>query len=131
MTRTLVRDERFQMTKDTQRARLFFEDRLSFLMTPHTLNERLTNENFRIWDVRNNEDFNKGHIPNAENIPSEKLETFMTRFSKNQINVLYCYNMWCHAATRAAKILAENNYPVMVLEGGFEGWERNNFRIER
>lgn len=131
MMKTLLRDETFELTRNTERARRFFEEKLSYIMTPTTLNERLRSETFQIIDIRNTEDFNNGHIPGSMNIPFEKLETMWTKLSKDKINILYCYNLHCHLSTRGALMLSERNLPVMILEGGFDTWKLNNFKIEK
>jgi rhodanese-related sulfurtransferase len=131
MTKTLVRDERFQLTRNTERGLRFFEDRLSFVMSPHTLNERLGSNEFQIIDVRKPEDFNRDHIPGSINIPIENFETNITKLNRDKINVVYCYNQTCQSSTRAGKMLTEKNYPTMVLEGGMQTWKENNFRTEK
>ena len=49
-------------------------------------------------------------------------ETFVVRSTKDEINVVYCYNHLCHLGDRTAFRLAEAGYPVMVMQGGFKSW---------
>jgi hypothetical protein len=50
--------------------------------------------------------------------------------AKERTNVLYCYSQVCHLAATAALGLTTRGYPVMELEGGFEGWKDNELPVE-
>ena len=49
---------------------------------------------------------------------------------KEKTNIVYCYSQVCHLAAAAVRYFAENDYPVMELEGGFEKWERHDLPVE-
>jgi rhodanese-related sulfurtransferase len=83
-----------------------------------------------VVDVRASEDFAKGHIPGAINLPKETWEN-PARLSKDKTNVVYCYTQTCHLAANACFEFAGQGYPVMEMEGGFEGWKENDLDIER
>ena len=72
--------------------------------------------------VKNYLYYEKGHIPESISIPAEDLDIRMSGLSRDKINIVYCYNQQCHLAAKAALKLAENEYPVMELEGGFHAW---------
>ncbi len=76
----------------------------------------------KLIDVRRAEDYQIAHIPTAISIPKEELADNLGKLSKEEINVVYCYNEQCRLAVKAALLLAEYGYPVMMLLGGFQTW---------
>jgi len=116
---------------DPARAKAYFEDKLAFTTGPIEL-ERMSKEesNINIVDVRDSEDFAKGHIPGAINLPKDKWES-MEGLQKDKINVLYCYTQTCHlAATAAVRFAERGGYPVMEMEGGFAAWKGADLEVE-
>ena len=113
-----------------QKARKFFEAKMEFTTGPIELNSMMQQgEDMNIIDVRAAEDFAKGHIPGAINLPKEDWDSH-AGLNKERVNMVYCYSEVCHLAAAAARDFAEYGYPVMELEGGFEEWSRNNLPIE-
>ena len=115
----------------TRKAKRFFDDKMDFTTGPAELNEMLmgSHDDINIVDVRNQEDYAKGHIPEAINLPKERWGNPIG-LSKDRLNVVYCYSEVCHLAAGAARNFAQQGYPVMELEGGFEGWQQHNMPIE-
>jgi rhodanese-related sulfurtransferase len=114
---------------DTTRARNFFEEKVAFTTGPIELQRELRDDNVSVVDVRAAEDYAKGHIPGAINLPQELWETY-EGLKKERVNVLYCYSQVCHLAANAAMKFAGKGYPVMELEGGFDGWKAHNLPVE-
>ena len=115
----------------TQKAIEFFEAKLNFTTGPVELNHMIqSDENINIIDVRRPEDYAKGHIPGAINLPEQEWTT-LSGLSKENVNVVYCYSHVCHLAAKAAKYFAEHDFPVMELEGGFEEWQHHTLPIEK
>ena len=113
-----------------RKAKKFFEAKMDFTTGPAELNEMMKNkENINVVDVRAAEDFAKGHIPGAVNLPKEKWDSF-AGLSTEKNNIIYCYSEVCHLAAAGAKKFAENGFSVMELEGGFEEWKNYNLPIE-
>ena len=112
-----------------QKAQQFFEAKMNFTTGPAELNRMIKdNEDINIIDVRAAEDFAQGHIPGAINLPKERWRT-PAGLHSDTTNIVYCYSEVCHLAAAAAKEFAEQGFPVMELEGGFEEWERYNMPI--
>ena len=86
-------------------------------------------EKLNIIDVRRPEDYSKGHIPGAVNLPEDQWSTFKG-LSKDKPNVVYCYSIVCQLSIRAAKYFAEHDFPTIVLTGGIEEWKRNQLSVE-
>lgn len=108
----------------------FFAAKMAFTTGPIELKGMLERkEALVIVDVRHAEDFEKGHIPGAINLPKEKWHT-AAGLSKDAVNILYCYSQTCHLAPEAALEFAAEGYPVMEMEGGFDAWKANGLSIE-
>ncbi len=118
------------MLVSTKKAAKFFEAKMDFTTGPVELNEMIkSGKEINIIDVRSPSDYIKAHIPGAINLPKERWNTF-SGLSKERSNVIYCYSEVCHLAAAAAKNFAENHYPVMELEGGFETWQHYELPTE-
>jgi rhodanese-related sulfurtransferase len=116
---------------DPARARAYFEQKLAFTTGPVELDRwiKTGEDNLVVIDVRAAEDFAKGHIPGAVNIPKDKWEN-PQGLAKDKTNVVYCYSQQCHLAANGCVQFAARGYPVMELEGGFETWKEHQFDIE-
>jgi rhodanese-related sulfurtransferase len=116
---------------DPAKAKAYFVDKLAFTTGPVEV-DRMIKEgsNINVIDVRYPEDFAKGHIPGAINLPKDKWDT-LEGLQKDRINILYCYTQTCHLAATAAIHFAANGYPVMEMEGGFEAWKDADLDVER
>ncbi len=115
---------------DPKKARKYFEEKMEFTTGPVELNGMMKRqEPINIIDVRTIEDFVKGHIPKAVNLPKDRWGTH-AGLSKDKVNVLYCYSQVCHLAASAAVEFSKHGYPVMELEGGFETWKNYNLPVE-
>lgn len=79
------------------------------------------NEDIRIIDVRNPDEFNTQHIPMAENIPLNKLEEKANDFDKNQLLITTCGKGGGRSAKGAGK-LRSLGFKAQWLEGGTFGW---------
>jgi rhodanese-related sulfurtransferase len=82
-----------------------------------------------IVDVRAREDYDKGHIPGAINLPREAWET-QTGLSENKTNLIYCYSHVCHLAARAALLFASRGFSVMEMDGGWKAWQQHRGEVE-
>ena len=114
---------------DTEIATDYFEEKLAFTLGPVELKNMLEKPNVKLIDVRSKEDYDIDHIPKAISIPKAELKERLSELSKEDVNIVYCYNQQCHLAAAAALNLAQNGYPTMELEGGYNVWV-NDFQFE-
>jgi rhodanese-related sulfurtransferase len=117
------------MVQDPVRAKEFFEAKMAFTTGPVELERMIKENRVNIVDVRAADDYAKGHIPGAVNLPKERWETF-AGLRKDRTNVLYCYSMVCHLAAAAAIQFAAQGFPIMELDGGWRWWKEDGFDVE-
>jgi rhodanese-related sulfurtransferase len=115
---------------DPVKAWEYFHSKMQFTTGPIELDRMITeNAHVNIVDVRYPEDYGKGHIPGAVNVPKDKWLT-LQGLDKDKVNVLYCYTQTCHLAAKAAEFFASKGYPVMEMEGGFSSWKAADLKTE-
>jgi rhodanese-related sulfurtransferase len=119
-----------QAVSDPAKAREFFEAKMAFTTGPVELERMMKNNEVNVVDVRAAEDFAKGHIPGAINLPKDQWHT-LKDLRKDKTNVLYCYSQVCHLAATAAVEFSSKGFPVMELEGGWRWWKDDGFEIHK
>ncbi|OCA86361.1 MULTISPECIES: rhodanese-like domain-containing protein [Bacillaceae] len=76
----------------------------------------------QLIDVREQKEFDGGHILGARNIPSTQLKMRMKELRKDKPVYLYCQSGM--RSTRAAQMLYKKGYRELYqLEGGFKQWK--------
>ena len=84
-----------------------------------------------VVDVREQDEWDEGHIPGAVHVPRGHLESRIERLAPDPARPVVIY---CSAGNRsafAAKTLAELGYEdVVSLAGGFTDWKRNGFPVQ-
>jgi len=119
------------MTYDVAEAREFFGHKIAFTTGPVEVSHQIEEgENINIVDVREPEDYRKGHVPGALNLPKDQWDSFAA-LRKDAVNIVYCYTITCHLAAQAAYRFASEGYQVMEMDGGFEAWKENGLKIEK
>ena len=117
---------------DTQKAEDFFANKNRFTTGPVEISRKIENgeDDIVTIDVREEDDFRKGHVPGAINLPESQWQT-LQGLSRDATNVIYCYSQTCHLASHAAQFFAQRGYPVMEMEGGFAAWKENDLEVEK
>lgn len=115
---------------DPAKARQYFADKIAFTTGPVEVARSLKQgADIVLIDVREAEDYAKGHVPGAINLPRDKWSTAQG-LRQDVLNVLYCYTQQCHLAATAAVEFAGKGYSVMEMDGGFQAWKDNDLEIE-
>lgn len=121
-------DKETNLRRNSQEAQNYFEKILAFTLGPVELKTLMEENEVTLLDVRRAEDYEISHIPGAVSIPKDEIADNIDKLSKDNITVVYCYNQQCHLGAKAALILADYGYPVMLLDGGFQVW-KEDFRF--
>ncbi|TND09613.1 MAG: ArsR family transcriptional regulator [Bacteroidetes bacterium] len=91
-----------------------------------TLDELLVKakqEKVLLIDVRPEEEYRAGHIPDAVSIPLAQLKKRMAGLPKGKTIVAYCRGPLCVMAADAVKILNEKKFKVLRMEDGYVEWK--------
>jgi molybdopterin/thiamine biosynthesis adenylyltransferase/rhodanese-related sulfurtransferase len=93
--------------------------------------ERIESGEPVVVDVREQDEWDEGHIPGAVHVPRGHLESRIERLAPDTARPVVVY---CSAGNRsafAAKTLTELGYEdVVSLAGGFTDWKRNGFPVQ-
>jgi len=89
----------------------------------HELVSRLNSRNIVLLDVRPEDEYNKGHIPDAINIPFDELTSQLKKLSKNKEYVAYCRGPFCVFADDAVSMLIKKGFRAKRLAEGFPDWK--------
>lgn len=85
--------------------------------------DRLRSGTATVLDVRPEDEFASGHLPNALNIPLSQLEQRLAELPAHQEIVAYCRGPWCVLSFEAVALLRERGYRARRLEDGFPEWK--------
>jgi rhodanese-related sulfurtransferase/predicted transcriptional regulator len=75
-----------------------------------------------ILDVRPEDEFAQGHLPNALNIPLSQLERRLGELPSDSEIVAYCRGPWCVLSFEAVALLRRCGYRARRLEDGLPEW---------
>ncbi len=91
----------------------------------------VSNDELFILDVRTNDEFNDGHIPEAYLIPHTEISTRQDELPNNKSRPILVY---CRSGTRSAaasNTLDSLNYTqVYNMNGGFDAWKDTGYLYE-
>jgi len=97
-------------------------------ITPKELEEQLKTKKPFVLDVRAEEKFQEYHVENSYNIHKTEIlderEEVISTLPKDREIIVTCTTG--NSAAKCAKILAEKNYQVALLEGGITAWKEYN-----
>ncbi len=84
-----------------------------------------------VVDVREQNEWDEGHIPGALHVPRGHLESRIERLAPDTGRPVVVYCSVGNRSVFAAKTLAELGYEdVVSLAGGFTDWKRNGFPVQ-
>ena len=107
--------------------------KLNFITIEDLLEMFENKERFKLVEVLAKEEYDKGHIPGAINIPLDELETLAKqKLKKTDTIVVYCASYTCHASTKAARRLLDLGYQhILDLKGGKRWWQHSGLELEK
>jgi rhodanese-related sulfurtransferase/predicted transcriptional regulator len=83
-----------------------------------------------VLDVRPEDEFVLGHLPDALNIPLSKLEARLSELPADREVVAYCRGPYCVLSFEAVAALRARGYLVRRLEDGFPEWKAAGLPVE-
>lgn len=92
--------------------------------------ERAKHNEITILDIRPEEEFNAGHLPNAINIPPNEINERIKNLKKDKEIVAYCRGPYCLFAYDAIEALRIQGFKAKRLENGFPEWKAAGHPIQ-
>lgn len=92
-------------------------------ITLDDLQARSRKEKIMLIDVRPEEEYDAGHIPNAVSIPLAQLKKRLNELPKNKTIIAYCRGPLCVLAVDAIKLLNQKKFKAIRMEDGFVEWK--------
>ncbi len=75
-----------------------------------------------LLDMRDREDYQKGHIKGALSMPLEEIDKRYRDLPRDKDIVTYCYNQYCQLSTLGALKLVEHGIPAKEMNVGWSEW---------
>jgi rhodanese-related sulfurtransferase len=92
--------------------------------------DRLRAGSATVLDVRPEDEFANGRLPEALNIPLAQLERRLAELPVEREIVAYCRGPWCVLSFEAVALLRQRGYRARRLEDGFPEWKTAGLPIE-
>jgi rhodanese-related sulfurtransferase len=118
--------EMAKVVKDYREAKNSLE-----VLTMEELLDRMKAKNVILLDVRPADEFEKGHIPGAINMPVSELAKKLKKLPKNKQYIAYCRGPFCVFADEAIHLLTRNGFRAKRLEQGFSDWKVKGLPVEQ
>ena len=99
-------------------------------ITREDLLARIAKGKVTVLDVRPAEEFVKGHLPGARNIPLNELGRRLKELPKKVEIVAYCRGRYCTLSFEAVVALRAKGYTARRLEDGFPEWKAAGLVVE-
>jgi ArsR family transcriptional regulator len=91
---------------------------------------RLRNGLVSVLDVRPEDEFALGHLPEAINIPLADLEKRLNDLPRDREVVAYCRGAYCVLSFEAVALLRAHGFTVRRLEDGYPEWKASGMPVE-
>jgi rhodanese-related sulfurtransferase len=92
---------------------------------------RSKKEKVMLIDVRPEEEYKAGHIPNAVSIPLAQLKKRLNELPKNKTIIAYCRGPLCVMAIDAIKMLNQKKFNAIRMEDGYVEWKLKQQEINK
>jgi rhodanese-related sulfurtransferase len=92
--------------------------------------ERTQHGEVTVLDIRPEQEFAAGHLPDAINIPPDQIAQRITKLDSNQTVVAYCRGPYCLYSYDAVKLLRKKGFKAQRLEDGFPEWQAAGFPVQ-
>lgn len=95
-----------------------------------SLVERLRSGLVTVLDVRPEDEFARGHVPGALNVPLAALERRLAELPAGKEIIAYCRGPYCVLSFEAVALLRARGYRVRRLEDGYPEWKAAGLPVE-
>ncbi len=112
-----------KLINDDQQGRINDDEAIETLHRRWLQHERVT-----IVDVRRNDEWREGYIPDSIHLPLGDLPQHMHRLPKDQPLAVICRSGY--RAEIGASILAAYGYDVIAVRGGVPDWLERNYPVD-
>ncbi len=110
----------------------FFRDKAGMAHVDRkTLLKRVREGEIIVIDVRPEQEYRDGHIPNALSVPLSDLKKRLSEIPKNKEIIAYCRGPYCVLSHEAVEILKAKGYRASRMSDGVSDWVAAGFSIER
>jgi len=92
--------------------------------------DKINNKEVTVLDIRSPNEYERGHLPGAINIPLEELEKHLGELEKDREIIAYCRGPYCILSFEAVKRLRELGFSSRRLQNGFPEWKHAGLPIE-
>jgi rhodanese-related sulfurtransferase/DNA-binding transcriptional ArsR family regulator len=99
-------------------------------ITAEALLEELRSDQVILLDVRPQEEYRAGHLPQALSIPVGELEACLSEVPLHKEIIAYCRGPYCVFADEAVALLRARGYSARRLEQGVPEWRALGLPIE-
>jgi rhodanese-related sulfurtransferase len=96
---------------------------------PAALAERLGSRAVLVLDVRQPDEWRRGHIRTSVNVPLSQLRGKLTTLPRDRTVVAVCASG--HRSAAAARVLRRAGYEAENLKGGMYAWSRSSLPVAR
>jgi len=98
-------------------------------LTPEEAYDLISQQQVTVLDIRTQEEYNSGHIPDTLLLPVSELESRLNGLNSSDHILVYCRSGY--RSEEAAHILVTNNFiHVYNLEGGILQWQAQGFPVK-
>lgn len=94
-------------------------------LTAKELEKKLSSSAAVLVDVRSRDEFEKGHIAGAINIPFDDIKAGKARLPADQEVVVYCRGPYCLLSVNAVELLRSQGVEAQRLKTGYADWPGN------
>ena len=99
-------------------------------LTPQEVTIKVNNENAVVLDVRKAEDFRKGHVPNAINIPAALIKDRLSELEKHKAKpIIVVCQTGTTAGSAGAELRKAGFTEVYRMKGGLMEWQGSSMPL--
>jgi rhodanese-related sulfurtransferase/DNA-binding transcriptional ArsR family regulator len=121
---------RLRLAEVEQVARLYLDGRDQLEpISRSELRKRLREGSVTLLDVRPEDEYAAGHIPDAVSMPVDQLKRRLAEIPKGREVIAYCRGPYCVYATEAVELLHKHGYRARRTHEGLPDWRARGYPV--